>query len=80
MEVTNSYVLHCFDFKELFISLQIDVQMRWGLYQNDSILNGQMIYIEKSKFDIADMWLIPLTMSHWMHIKYKTRKYFFSSQ
>ena len=32
-EVINSYVLHCFEFKELFISLQPDVQLRWGLDQ-----------------------------------------------
>ena len=25
-----------------------------------SILNGQAIYIEKSKLNVADMWLIPL--------------------
>ena len=31
-----------------------------GFGSNYSILNGQMIYIEKSKLNIADMWLIPL--------------------
>ena len=31
-----------------------------GFESRCSILNGQMIYIEKAKLKIADMWLIPL--------------------
>ena len=31
-----------------------------GFKSKCSILNGQEIYIEKSKLKIADMWLIPL--------------------
>ena len=31
-----------------------------GFVSKCSILNGQVIYIEKSKLDIANMWLIPL--------------------
>ena len=49
-----------FEFKELFISLQPDVWLRWGLNQKCSILNGQVIYIQNAKLNIADMWLIPL--------------------
>ena len=48
------------EFKELFTSLQPDVRLRWGLDQNVAFLNWQVIYIEKSKLNIADMWLIPL--------------------
>ena len=49
-----------FEFKELFISLQPDVRLRWGLDKKKNILDEQVIYIEKSKLNIADMWLIPL--------------------
>ena len=31
-----------------------------GIWIKCSIFNGQVIYIEKSKLKIADMWLIPL--------------------
>ena len=31
-----------------------------GFGSKCSILNGQVIYIKKSKWNIADMWLIPL--------------------
>ena len=31
-----------------------------GFRSKCSILNGQVIYIENSKLNIADMWLIPL--------------------
>ena len=31
-----------------------------GFESKCSILNGQVIYVEKSKLNIADMWLIPL--------------------
>ena len=31
-----------------------------GFRSKCSILNEQVIYIEKSKLEIADMWLIPL--------------------
>ena len=44
-----------FELKQLFISLQPDVRLRWGLDQNVAILIGQVIYIEKSKLKIADM-------------------------
>ena len=41
-----------------------------GFGSKCSILNGQVIYIEKSKLNIADMWLIPLdrvTNVWWCH-------------
>ena len=31
-----------------------------GFRSKCSILNGQVIYVEKIKFKILDMWLIPL--------------------
>ena len=40
---------------ELFISLQPDVRLRWGLD-----LNVQVIYVGKLKLNIADMCFIPL--------------------
>ena len=42
-----------FEFKEMFISLQQDVRLRWDFDQN--VAFGQAIYIEKSKLNIADM-------------------------
>ena len=33
-----------------------------------SILNGQLIYIEKSKLNIADMWLIPLDRVTYVYV------------
>ena len=47
-------------YKDFFISLQLHVQLRWGLDQNVAFFTGQVIYTEKSKLNIADMWLIPL--------------------
>ena len=44
-----------FEFKELFISLQPDVRLRWGVWIKNNILMKQVIYIEKSKLNIADM-------------------------
>ena len=41
------------NFKGLFISLQRDAQLH--VEQNVAFLNGQVIYIEKSKLNIADM-------------------------
>ena len=47
--MTESYVLN---FNELFISLQSDVKSSCvGLRSNCSILNGQMVYIEKYKLN-----------------------------
>ena len=33
-KVTNSYVFHCFELQRMFISLQPDDQLGWGLDQN----------------------------------------------
>ena len=49
-----------FEFKKLFISLQPDVRLRWGFTSKYNILTGQVIDIEKSKLNVADMRLIPL--------------------
>ena len=37
----------------MFTSLEIDVRLRWGL--ECSILNGQVINVENSKLNTADM-------------------------
>ena len=47
------------NFTELCLSLQPDVQLRRGLYQNIAFYR-QLIYIEHSKLNITDMWLILL--------------------
>ena len=44
-----------FKLQTMFISLQPDVRLRWGLDQKCSISNGQVIDIENSKLNIADM-------------------------
>ena len=44
-----------FKLQRMFLSLQPDVRLRWGLDQNVAFLNGQVIYVEKSKLNIADM-------------------------
>ena len=35
-------------------------QIEMGFESKCSILNGQVVHVEKSKMKIADMWLIPL--------------------
>ena len=42
-----------------------------GLDQDIAFKNGQVIYIEKSKLNIADMWLIPLDRAYLLHSKWK---------
>ena len=58
--VTNSYVLHCFcTSKNVHISTtRCPIEKRFGL--KCGISNGEVICTEKSKLNIADMWLIPL--------------------
>ena len=59
-EVINSYVLHCFwSYRIVHIS-GTTCLIEMGFGSKCSILNGQVIYIEKSKSKIADIWLIPL--------------------
>ena len=54
-EVTNSYVLHCFELHRIvhISSPRGPAEMRFGSKCNNS--NGEVIYIEKSKSNIADM-------------------------
>ena len=44
--------------KKNISATRCSIEMEFGL--KCSILNGQVIYIQKSKLNIADMWLIPL--------------------
>ena len=47
------------NFKECsYLRNQYLIEMGFG--SKGSILNGQVIYVEKSKLNVADMWLIPL--------------------
>ena len=59
-EVTNFCVLYCFSTsKNIHISTtRCLIEMGFG--SKCRILNRQVIYIENSKLNIADMWLIPL--------------------
>ena len=74
-EVTNSYVLHCLWSSKNY-SYLCNQMPNWDRIFGSKckILNGQVIYIEKSKLDIADMWLIPLITSQ-MCRKYLTLKW-----
>ena len=53
--MTNSYVFHCFlTSKNVCISAtRCPIEMGFG--SKCSILNGQVIFVEKSKLNIADM-------------------------
>ena len=53
-EVTNSYVLHCFEPQRIVHISATKCPIEMGLVSKYSILNGQVIYVEKSKLDIAD--------------------------
>ena len=60
-EVTNSLCFTLFlNFKKIvhLVATRCLIEMRFG--SHCSIFKRQVIYIEKSKFNIADMWLIPL--------------------
>ena len=54
-KVTNSYVLHCFEHHRIIriSSTRCPIEMQFGLKCSNS--NGKVIYIEKSKLNIADM-------------------------
>ena len=66
-KVTNSYVFHCFlTSKNVHISAtKCLIEMGFG--SKCSILNGQVIYVEKSKLNIAAMLLIPLERVTYIH-------------
>ena len=42
------------------------IEMGFGSKWHSSIFTGHVIYIEKSKLNIADMWLIPLDLVTYM--------------
>ena len=54
-EVTNSSVLHCFELQRIVCisATRYPIEMEFGL--KCRILNGQLIYVKKSKLNIADM-------------------------
>ena len=54
-EVTNSYVLHCFELQRIVHISATRCQIEMGFGSKCSILYGQVIYIEKSKLNVADM-------------------------
>ena len=59
-QLINSYVLHCFWIWRIVHISATRCPIEMGFGSKCSILNGQVICIEKSKLNIADMWLIPL--------------------
>ena len=59
-EVTNSYVLYCFEHQKVVNISATRCAIEMGFGSKCSILNWQMIYPEKSNLNIANMWLIPL--------------------
>ena len=59
-EVTNSYVLPCFELQRIVHISATRCPTEMGFGSQCRILNGQVIYVQKSKLNIADMWLIPL--------------------
>ena len=59
-EVTNSYVFHCFELHRIVCISSTRCPIEIGFESKCSNSNTQVIYIEKSKLNIADMWFIPL--------------------
>ena len=51
----NSYVLHRFSIERIVHISATRYLIEMGFGSNCSILNGQVIFIEKSKLNIADM-------------------------
>ena len=59
-EVTNSYLLLCF-WTSLNWSYLCNRMFNWdAVWARCSILNGQIIFVGKSKLNVEDMWLILL--------------------
>ena len=54
-EVTYLYVLHCFELQRILHIFVTTCPIEMGFESKCSIFTGQVIYIEKSKFDVADM-------------------------
>ena len=57
-EVTNLYVLHCFEFQRFVHISTTRCPIEMGL-------NEQVIYIENSKSNVADMW--PISVDHFTY-------------
>ena len=57
-----------FDFKRIVHISATRCPIEMGFGSRCSILNGQVIYIEKPKLKIADMWLIPLDRVTYMKL------------
>ena len=64
----KDYVLHCFELQRILHIFTTRCPIEMGFESKCSIFTGQVILIEKSKFNIADMWLIPLDRVTYIHI------------
>ena len=54
-EVINSYVLHCFELQRIIHISATRCPIEMGFGSKCRILNGKVIYVKKSKLNIADM-------------------------
>ena len=62
-KVINSYVLHCFEFKEMFISLQPDVCLRWDLDQNVAFHMDKWFIFKQQNWILPTCDSFPLIVS-----------------
>ena len=67
-EVINPYVLHCFWIQRIVCISTTRCPIEIGFGSKCSILKGQVIYNEKSKLNIANMWCFPLIVSHFIYL------------
>ena len=54
-EMTNSYVLLCFELQRIVHISATRCLIKMGFGSQCRILNGQVIYVKKSKLNIADI-------------------------
>ena len=54
-DVTNSYILHCFELQRIFHIFATTCPIEMGFGSKCSTFNGQVIYIKNSKLNIVDM-------------------------
>ena len=54
-EVTKSYVLYCFELQRILHIFATTCPIEMGFGSKCSIFTGKVIYIDKSKLNIADM-------------------------
>ena len=63
-EVINSYVYFVFEVKELFISLEPDVWLRWDLDQNVAVELDKRFILKNQNWKLPTCDSFPLIVSH----------------